>query len=67
MQDLIESLKQKAGISDEQAEKVLETIKQYVVEKFPMMAGAVENLLPGKTGGESSGSKAGSGFGDILD
>jgi len=66
MQDLIESLKEKAGINNEQAEKVLETIKQYVIEKFPMMAGAVDNLLPGKSGGESGGKSTG-GFTDILD
>ena len=67
MQDLIESLKEKAGISDEQAEKVLSTIKQYVIDKFPMMAGAVENLLPGKAPGDSQPSKGSTGFGDILD
>ncbi len=45
MHDLIEKLKNDAGLTDEQAKKALETIKAYVVEKFPMLEGAVENLF----------------------
>ena len=45
MHDLIEKLKKDAGLTDEQAKKALETIKAYVVEKFPMLEGAVENLF----------------------
>lgn len=45
MQELIKQLTERAGISDEQAEKVLHTIRDFVKEKFPMMAGAVDNLL----------------------
>lgn len=45
MQDLIEKLKTEAGLTDEQAKKALETIKSYVVEKFPMLEGAVNNLF----------------------
>ncbi len=45
MQELIEQLKANAGLTDEQAKKALETIKNYVVEKFPMVEGAVENLF----------------------
>ena len=47
MQELIEKLKANAGISDEQAVKVLETVKDYVKEKFPMLGGAVDSLLGG--------------------
>lgn len=47
MQELIDKLKADAGITDEQAKKVLETIKEYVTEKFPMLGGAVDNLLGG--------------------
>ena len=50
MQELIQKLTEKAGITTEQASKVLETVKDFVKEKFPMMAGAVDNLL----GGEAS-------------
>ena len=45
MQELINRLTEKAGISAEQANKVLDTVKDFVKEKFPMMAGAVDNLL----------------------
>ena len=45
MDDLIEKLKTEAGLTDEQAKKALETIKSYVVEKFPMLEGAVNNLF----------------------
>jgi hypothetical protein len=45
MQDLINKLKSEAGLTDEQAKKAIETIKDYVVEKFPMLEGAVGNLF----------------------
>jgi len=45
MQELIEKLKAEAGLTDEQAKKAIETIKNYVVEKFPMLEGAVGNLF----------------------
>ncbi len=45
MQELIDKLMSNANISQEQAEKALETIKDFVKEKFPMMAGAVDNLF----------------------
>jgi len=49
MQELINRLTEKAGISTEQAAKALETIKDFVKEKFPMMSGAVDNLLATNT------------------
>ena len=52
MQDLIDRLINEAGLSETQASKALETIKDYVIEKFPMMGGAVDNLF------NSSGSSA---------
>ena len=45
MQELITKLTEKAGISADQANKAIETIKEFVKEKFPMMAGAVDNLF----------------------
>lgn len=45
MQELIDKLKTEAGLTDEQAKKALETIKSYVVEKFPMLESAVDNLF----------------------
>ncbi len=65
MQELIQKLTEKAGISPEQATKVLETVKDFVKEKFPMMAGAVDNLLGGE-GSTVQGDSTGAGA-DFLD
>jgi len=45
MHDLIEKLKTEAGLTEDQAKKALDTIKAYVVEKFPMLEGAVDNMF----------------------
>ena len=45
MQELLDKLKNDAGLTDEQARKALEAVKNYVVEKFPMLEGAVGNLF----------------------
>ena len=50
MNELIEKLQQHAGLTTEQAQKSLQTIKQFVVEKFPMLAGAVDNIFPDTAG-----------------
>ena len=46
--ELAEQIKAKVGLSDEQTRKVLETIKDFVVEKYPMLQGAVNNMFGGK-------------------
>ena len=43
--ELVERLKSQAGLSDEQASQVIETIKSFVVDKYPMLSGAVNNLF----------------------
>lgn len=43
--ELIENLKSRAGLNDEQAAKVIETIKDFVVDKYPMLSGAVNNIF----------------------
>lgn len=45
MQELIDRLKSEAGLTEEQAQKVIETIKNFVVEKYPMLEGAVKNIF----------------------
>ena len=45
MQELIDKLKAEAGLTDEQARQAIQSIKSYVVEKFPMLEGAVGNLF----------------------
>ena len=48
MQELIDRLKSEAGLTDEQAKKAIETMKNFVVEKFPMLEGAVNNIFGGE-------------------
>lgn len=47
MQELIDKLKAEAGLTEDQAKKAIETIKNFVVEKFPMLEGAVNNVFGG--------------------
>jgi hypothetical protein len=46
--ELVEKLKSQAGLSEEQAQKVIETIKNFVVDKYPMLSGAVNSMFGGK-------------------
>ena len=48
MQELIEKLKSEAGLTEEQAKKAIETVKNFVVDKFPMLEGAVGGLFGGE-------------------
>lgn len=50
MQELINQLVEKAGISADQATKAIHAVKDYVKEKFPMMSGAVDNLFKDEAG-----------------
>jgi hypothetical protein len=49
MQELIEKLKAEAGITDEQAKKVLASLKNYITEKYPMLEGMVGNFFGGES------------------
>jgi hypothetical protein len=55
MQELIQRITDKTGISAEQAAQALEVVKDFVKEKFPMVGGAVDSIL----GGSSTASAAG--------
>lgn len=44
-----------AGINEQQATKALETIKDFVKEKFPMLGGAVDNLFASKGAADDDG------------
>ncbi|MBC7874281.1 MAG: hypothetical protein H7Y01_09815 [Ferruginibacter sp.] len=48
MQELIDRLKAEAGLTEEQAKKAITTIKVFVIEKFPMLEGAVDNIFGGE-------------------
>ncbi len=56
MQEIIERLVKDAGITPEQAAISIETIKNYVKEKFPMLGGAVDNMFAVKSGDASDNS-----------
>lgn len=45
MKDLIERLQKEHNMSEEEAQKVLHTITNYIKEKFPMVSGAVDGLF----------------------
>jgi len=47
MTELIQQLQTKAGLTADQAQKSLLAIKEYVIEKYPMLAGAAENIFAG--------------------
>jgi hypothetical protein len=49
MNELIERICANAGITPEQAGKAVETIKDYVKEKFPMIGGAVDSVFGGSS------------------
>lgn len=55
MLELINRLKENAGITDEQANKALETIKDFVKEKFPMLGGAVDNMFASSGSSDDDG------------
>lgn len=46
--ELIEKLKDQANLNDEQAQKVIDTIKNFVVDKYPMLSGTVNNMFGDK-------------------
>jgi hypothetical protein len=61
MQEIIDRLTTQAGLNPDQAQKAVETIADFVKEKFPMLGGAVDQIFT--SGGAGSGESGGSGFG----
>jgi hypothetical protein len=49
MQELINQLTEKAGVSVEQATKSISVIKDFVKEKYPMLGDAVDKMMGGET------------------
>ncbi|MBS1627507.1 MAG: hypothetical protein JSR09_06400 [Bacteroidetes bacterium] len=47
MNELVEKICAEANIAPEQAQKALEAVADFIKEKFPMMAGAVDKLFQG--------------------
>ena len=61
MQELIQQLTEKAGLSPDQAQKALTTIADFVKDKFPMLGGAVDQMFKGGASGDDN--QGGSGLG----
>ena len=45
MQELIQRLMQQAGLTEEQAIRAIEIIKDYAKQKFPIFSGAIDRLF----------------------
>jgi hypothetical protein len=64
MQELIDQIVQKTGISPEKAKEVLQTVSSFVQKKYPQLAGPLNSLLGG--GNDSTQGTGGSNLmGDI--
>ncbi|MES1215428.1 MAG: hypothetical protein ABUT20_07925 [Bacteroidota bacterium] len=59
MQELIDKIIAQTGISQEKVTQVLNTIKSHIVEKFPALAGTLENMMGNKSTVENAGAAAG--------
>ena len=57
MEELINILKQKHGISESQSKNILETIGDFIKKKFPEAGGAVDSILSHNTNETSYYSK----------
>ena len=49
MDELIQKLQSAHGLSEEESNKILRTIADYLKEKFPMVGGAIDNLFQSGT------------------
>jgi hypothetical protein len=45
MQELIQRLMQQVGLTEEQAIRAIEIIKDYAKQKFPVFSGAIDRLF----------------------
>ena len=75
MEELIKQLQEKHSLTAEQARGILNTITDFIKEKFPMVGGMVDNLFPpndddetsaGDTGTTEGPSKKGGSFTDDI-
>ncbi len=66
MQELIDNLISKVGLTPDQADKTIETIKDYIIQKFPMLEGAVNNMFESKVNEKDDSEKAGEVFFDNI-
>lgn len=62
MQELISRISSQVGISEEQSQKVLAVLSQFIKEKYPFAEGMIDNLLS-KQGDSSSDDTGGMNLG----
>lgn len=60
MQELIKKLQDTHGLNAEQAHGILNTIKEYIKQKFPMVEGAIDNLFHHDSQGTTTAGDTGS-------
>ncbi len=58
MQELFEKLKSNHSLSTEQVNGILNTIKDFVKEKFPMIGGAIDNVFGSQEGTDNTAQDA---------
>lgn len=56
MEELIKKLQDNHGLTAEQSYEILNTIKEFIKEKFPMVGGAVDNLFQNNNEGNTPSS-----------
>lgn len=66
MQELIDKIIARTGINADQASKTIDTVKEFIKEKFPMVAGAVDGLFKDDKSGESGGSSILDKISDVI-
>lgn len=52
MHDLVNNIADKTGISADKASEVLQTVSEFVKEKYPLLAGIVDSVLDLKQNNE---------------
>ena len=57
MQELIKNIVANTGISDDKASEVLQTVSDFIKEKYPLLANTVDSVLDLNTIQKSNGSK----------
>lgn len=72
MEELIQKLQSEHGLSAEQSQGILNTITNFVKEKFPMVGGAIDNIFkPGSgtsdTANAAVSNQSAGNSGDLLD
>jgi len=45
MEELIQKLQQEAGLTEEQAKQAIQSMKNFVIDKFPMLESAANKLF----------------------